>query len=511
MSQEIVDAVREIEREKGIESGTLVAALEDALLAAYKKTPGASRHATVELDDKGDFRVFAIELPDGPRGAPARRGARARDRRARAHRGGDRREEPHAALRRRPRDRLVAGARGPDQARGRDAGQLRPDRRADRQAGDPAADPRGRARDDVRRVHRPRRRGRHRHRPADRRPPEHPGRPRQGRGAAARARAGRRRALRAGLAHQGGDPRGPHRHEGPAGDPLAPRPGADQDAVRARGARDRRRPRRDPRRRPRAGLPLEDRRRVARAGRRPGRRLRRPARLARPHGRLGAPRREDRHHPVEQRAGAVRREGALAGPCPRGLPRRRGHGGDGRRARRPARARDRQGGHERPPRRTPHRLEDRHHLRHASSRSRRPRRPSAASEPGDENDVSGRCAAVLSNGKRCPNAALPGSKYCGVPAHQELALHETDDEDNPIVAESEPELEALSDTAEPEPVTEDAAAFGNPEPEEFPAGPGRRPGRTARTRRSRPARARAPPARRGRPDDGVPIPIEEVR
>jgi transcription termination/antitermination protein NusA len=63
MSQEIVDAVREIEREKGIESGTLVAALEDALLAAYKKTPDASRHATVELDDRGDFRVFAIELP----------------------------------------------------------------------------------------------------------------------------------------------------------------------------------------------------------------------------------------------------------------------------------------------------------------------------------------------------------------------------------------------------------------------------------------------------------------
>src|SRR5438046_2545903 len=64
MSQEIVDAVREIEREKGIESGTLVAALEDALLAAYKKTPGAARHATVVLDDKGDFRVFAIEIPE---------------------------------------------------------------------------------------------------------------------------------------------------------------------------------------------------------------------------------------------------------------------------------------------------------------------------------------------------------------------------------------------------------------------------------------------------------------
>jgi N utilization substance protein A len=96
-------------------------------------------------------------------------------------------------------------------------------------------------------------------------------------------------------------------------------------------------------------------------------------------------------------------------------------------------------------------------------------------EPGDENDISGRCAAVLSNGKRCPNAALPASKYCGVPAHQELALHETDAEDNPIVAESEPELELLSETAEPEAVTEDAAAFGNPQPEEFPAGPGDAP------------------------------------
>jgi N utilization substance protein A len=63
MTQEIVEAVRDIEREKGIESGTLVAALEDALLAAYKKTPGASRHATVEIDEQGDFRVYSIELP----------------------------------------------------------------------------------------------------------------------------------------------------------------------------------------------------------------------------------------------------------------------------------------------------------------------------------------------------------------------------------------------------------------------------------------------------------------
>jgi transcription termination/antitermination protein NusA len=64
MSREIIEFVEELERDKGIESDTLVEALEDALLAAYKKTPGASRHAVVELDrTEGDFRVFSIELP----------------------------------------------------------------------------------------------------------------------------------------------------------------------------------------------------------------------------------------------------------------------------------------------------------------------------------------------------------------------------------------------------------------------------------------------------------------
>jgi N utilization substance protein A len=42
----------------------------------------------------------------------------------------------------------------------------------------------------------------------------------------------------------------------------------------------------------------------------------------------------------------------------------------------------------------------------------------------DDAEFSGRCAAVLSNGKRCPNTALPGSKYCGIPAHRELAAKE---------------------------------------------------------------------------------------
>src|SRR4029079_12095134 len=64
MSREIIEAVRAIEREKGIEEDTLIHALEDALLAAYKKTPESSRHASVELDtESGDFKVFSIELP----------------------------------------------------------------------------------------------------------------------------------------------------------------------------------------------------------------------------------------------------------------------------------------------------------------------------------------------------------------------------------------------------------------------------------------------------------------
>src|SRR5215216_3954611 len=63
MTREIIEAVRTIEREKGIDGDTLITALEDALLAAYKKTPGSARHASVELDDEGDFRVYSIEIP----------------------------------------------------------------------------------------------------------------------------------------------------------------------------------------------------------------------------------------------------------------------------------------------------------------------------------------------------------------------------------------------------------------------------------------------------------------
>ena len=39
---------------------------------------------------------------------------------------------------------------------------------------------------------------------------------------------------------------------------------------------------------------------------------------------------------------------------------------------------------------------------------------------GEQLEASGRCAAVMSNGRRCPNASLPGSRYCGLEAHQAL-------------------------------------------------------------------------------------------
>jgi N utilization substance protein A len=65
MTQEIVDAVKMLEQEKGIAADTLMDALQDALLSAYKKTPGAAKYARVELDHStGDFRVFELMVPE---------------------------------------------------------------------------------------------------------------------------------------------------------------------------------------------------------------------------------------------------------------------------------------------------------------------------------------------------------------------------------------------------------------------------------------------------------------
>lgn len=66
MNREIIEAIKQIEREKGIDSETLLEALEDALLAAYKKTPEAAEYARVEIDrDTGEMRVFQLIPPEG--------------------------------------------------------------------------------------------------------------------------------------------------------------------------------------------------------------------------------------------------------------------------------------------------------------------------------------------------------------------------------------------------------------------------------------------------------------
>jgi N utilization substance protein A len=95
-----------------------------------------------------------------------------------------------------------------------------------------------------------------------------------------------------------------------------------------------------------------------------------------------------------------------------------------------------------------------------------------------EEEVSGRCHAVLSTGKRCPNAALSGSRYCGLPAHQELEQQEGDElapaaEEAPAEeapAEEAPVEEAPVDEAPVEaqdglPVAEDSQdGVGEPAP-----------------------------------------------
>ncbi len=70
MSRDIVEALRLLEEEKGISFQVLLTALEDALLSAYKKTPGAVEHAKVEIDpDDGQIRIFELILPERPTAA----------------------------------------------------------------------------------------------------------------------------------------------------------------------------------------------------------------------------------------------------------------------------------------------------------------------------------------------------------------------------------------------------------------------------------------------------------
>ena len=473
MSQEIVDAVREIEREKGIESGTLVAALEDALLAAYKKTTGAARHATVELDDRGDFRVFAIEIPaDLEERLLDEARERALDELERIEE--ETGEKNHTLL--------------ADEDLELDWSEV-PEEQVKRE--DVTPDNFGRiAAQTAKQVILQRIREAEREMMYD----EYIDRVGE---------------VVTGIVQQTGDRRnilvdlgkveallpGPEQVDGERYEQGSRIKAVIRDVRTGTKGPQVILSRRDPEliktlfelEVPEIADGLVEIRGVARE---PGYR----SKIA-----------------VESHAQGVDPVGACVGP--RGSRVRmvvselRGEKIDiipwnneparfVAKALSPARVREvyldddgreatvvvpddqlalaigKEGMNARlAARLTGWKIDITSDTEFAQQEAEA---AFGGGEPGDETDISGRCAAVLSNGKRCPNAALPGSKYCGVPAHQELALREADGEANPIVEESEPELEAT--ISEPEPVTEDAAQLGEPDPEEeFPAGPGDAP------------------------------------
>jgi transcription termination/antitermination protein NusA len=65
MNSEMIEALENIEREKGISVEVMVQALANALLTAYKRMPGAAEEALVEIDlETGAIRVIAQELDE---------------------------------------------------------------------------------------------------------------------------------------------------------------------------------------------------------------------------------------------------------------------------------------------------------------------------------------------------------------------------------------------------------------------------------------------------------------
>ena len=358
MSREIVEAVRGLAAEKNISSEKLMEALEDALLSAYKKTPGAAKYAKVEMDrDSGDFKVWELKIPpeleehllvdatvdQEPTVDPET---------------GELREPPEPELDmeklKEYEDQIETEDVTPHDF-GRIAAQtakqviLQRIREAERDM--MFEEYRDRVGELITGIVQ---QSDSRYTLVQLRERVEALLPKSEQVDGERYDHSQR--IKAVIKDVSNSTKGPSiivsRRD----------PGADQVAVRARGPRDRRRAGRDHRRRPRARLPLEDRGRLARRRRRPGRRLRRAARLARADGRVRAARREDRHHPVQRRARPVRRQGAVARAGPRGARRRRRQAGDGDRPRRPAVAGDRPRGPERAARRPADRLADRHPL-----------------------------------------------------------------------------------------------------------------------------------------------------
>jgi len=81
---------------------------------------------------------------------------------------------------------------------------------------------------------------------------------------------------------------------------------------------------------------------------------------------------------------------------------------------------------------------------------------------------------VLANGKRCPNTSLPGSRFCGVPAHQDLAKieAETGEYAPGTVTPNQPEPAEAAEEGAAEPSLEEAPV--GDQQEEAPSEPAER-------------------------------------
>ena len=62
---ELMEALQVIEREKGVSIDTLLEALANALVSAYKRMPNAAEEAFVTIDpDTGEMHVYAQDLDE---------------------------------------------------------------------------------------------------------------------------------------------------------------------------------------------------------------------------------------------------------------------------------------------------------------------------------------------------------------------------------------------------------------------------------------------------------------
>ncbi|MDU3751330.1 MAG: NusA N-terminal domain-containing protein, partial [Peptoniphilus rhinitidis] len=60
MNQEFIEALNEIEKEKGISKEIVFEALESALVSSYRKNYGTSQNVIVNMDrDTGEIKLYA--------------------------------------------------------------------------------------------------------------------------------------------------------------------------------------------------------------------------------------------------------------------------------------------------------------------------------------------------------------------------------------------------------------------------------------------------------------------